>query len=72
MAYVSYGLNRNIAYMNPALIDIGTDDGGAGNDVTLCFNLAKALTTEDIILILAAFQRRLENGAYGPSDVLNI
>jgi hypothetical protein len=72
MAYVSYGLNRNIDQMNPFTITIGTDDGGNGNNVTLCMDLAVALTTEDVILILNAFIRRLEDGAYGPSDLLNI
>jgi hypothetical protein len=72
MAYVSFGLNRNIAQMNPATIDVGTDDGGNGNNVTLCMDLAAALTIEDVILILQAFTRRLEDGRYGPADLLNI
>ena len=72
MAYVSYGLNRNIDQMNPATITTGTDDGGNGNNVTLCIDLTKALTTEDVILICQAFIRRLEDGAYGPADLTNI
>lgn len=72
MAFVSYGLNRNGSYMTPAEITIGSDNGGGGNDVTLCFDLTKELTTEDIALILDAFKRRLEDSGYGPADVLNI
>ncbi len=73
MAYVSYGLNKgNEAASSPIEIAIGSDDGGAGNDVTLCFNQAVHLTTKDVILICEAFIRRLEDSNYGPTDVLNI
>lgn len=72
MAYISYGLDRGGPQMNPDDITIGTDDGGNGNNVTLCMNLAANLTTEDVILILAAFQRRLETGDRGPADLVNI
>lgn len=72
MAYVSYGLNRNGPLMTPTEINIGTDDGGNANNVTLCMDLTKALTTEDVILILDAFKRRLEDGRLGPADLLNI
>jgi len=70
MAYVSYGLDRN-AEDQPEDITIGTDDGGNGNNVTLCFDLTKSLTTHDVVLICQAFIRRLE-GNEGPADILNI
>ena len=73
MAYISYGLDKGEeAATYPIEITIGTDDGGAANDVTLCFNQAVNLTTKDVILILEAFARRLEDSSYGPADVLNI
>lgn len=72
MAYISYGLDRGGDMMNPDAITLGTDDGGNGNNVTLCINQAASLTTEDVIIILSAFQRRLETGDRGPADVVNI
>lgn len=71
MAFVSYGLNRG-ADQSPDQIAIGSDDGGAGNDVTLAFDLTKSLTTEDVVLILEAFKRRLLDGRLGPADITNI
>jgi hypothetical protein len=41
-------------------------------DITLDIDLSKSLTTQDIILALQAFERRLENGDYGPKDIGNI
>ena len=70
MAYVSYGLDRG-AQDQPEDIAIGTDDGGNGNNVTLCFDLTKSLTTKDVILICQAFIRRLE-GNEGTVDILNV
>lgn len=72
MAYISYGLDRGGPQMNPDDITLGTDDGGGANNVTLCINQAVSLTTEDVILIIAAFQRRLETGDRGPADLVNI
>ncbi len=61
MAFVSYGLNRG-ADQSPDAITVGTDNGGGGNDVTLCYDKTKALTHNDIIEITKAFIRRLEDG----------
>lgn len=73
MAYISYGLNKGEeAATYPIDITIGTNNGGGGNDVTLCFNQAVSLTTKDVILILEAFARRLEDSSYGPADTLNL
>lgn len=72
MAYVSYGLNRGGSQMNPSEITIGSDDGGNGNNVTLCFDLTKSLSCEDIVEILEAFKRRLQDGRLGPADVGSI
>lgn len=72
MAYVSYGLDRNATSYEPDAITIGTDDGGNGNNVTLCINQAASLNTTDVILICQAFIRRLERGDRGPADLLNI
>ena len=63
MAYVSLGLNRG-ADQSPDAIAVGTDDGGAGNNVTVCINKAASLTREDVILILQAIERRLEDGRF--------
>lgn len=63
MAYVSFGLNRN-APSYPEDITIGTNDGGAGNNVTLCMDKTASMSRLDAILILQAFIRRLEDGDY--------
>lgn len=63
MAYVSFGLNRN-APSYPEDITIGTNDGGAGNNVTLAMDQTASMSRLDVIQILEAFVRRLENGAY--------
>ena len=70
MAYVSYGVDRGDKDQ-PQDIHIGTDDGGAAHNVTLCYDLTASLTTEDIILACQAFIRRLE-GSEGSVDALNI
>ena len=64
MAYISYGLDDGSEAANaPIQIAIGTDDGGAGNNVTLCINQAAGLRTQDVILIVQAFIRRLEDSS---------
>ena len=63
MAYVSFGLDRG-ADDQPDKIALGTDDGGAGNNVTLCMNQAASLTRTEVLLILDAFKRKIEDGRY--------
>lgn len=41
-------------------------------DITLEMDLSKALNTQDIILAVQAFERRLETGNLGPADIGNI
>lgn len=74
MAYISYGLNRgeNSKIANPYAITLGTDDGGAGNNVTLCIDKTKSLTTREVVEICMGFIRRLEDGKLGTADILNI
>ncbi len=68
MASVSYGLNRG-ADQSPDKITVGTL-AVTTNDVELRWDATKHLTREDIILIVQAFQRRLEDGRN--TDVQNI
>lgn len=63
MAYVSFGLDRN-GPSYPEDVTIGTDDGGAGNNVTLSMDKTASMTRQDVIEITKAFIRRLEDGAY--------
>lgn len=60
MASVSYGLNRG-ADQSPDAINVGTQ-AVSTYDVELRIDQTKSLTREDVILILQAFQRRLEDG----------
>ena len=61
MAYVSLGLNLG-ADNEPDAVTIGTDDGGAGNNVTVCVNLAVALNNSDIVRILQVIETFLLDG----------
>jgi hypothetical protein len=61
MAYVSLGLNLS-ADNEPDAVAIGTDDGGAGNNVTVCVNLAVALNNSDIVRILQVIETFLLDG----------
>ena len=63
MAFVSFGLNRG-ADDQPDKIALGTDDGGAGNDITLCINQAAGLTRQEVVLACEAMIRKLEDGRY--------
>lgn len=63
MAYVSFGLNRG-ADNQPDKVALGTDDGGAGNNITLCMDQAAGLTRMDVIQALRAFERKVEDGRY--------
>lgn len=60
MASVSLGLNRG-ADQSPDKITIGTV-AASGNDVVVSIDKTKNLTNEDVILILQAIERRLEDG----------
>jgi hypothetical protein len=65
MAYVSFGLNIGVYETEPNQITIGTDDGGAGNNVTVSVNKAAAgLTHKAVIIALEAIIRRLEDGRF--------
>ena len=68
MASVSYGLNRG-ADQSPDEIHVGTL-AITTYDVELRWDATKYLTREDIILILDAFARRLEDGRN--TDVANV
>ena len=61
MAYVSLGLNLG-ADNEPDAVAIGTDDGGNGNNVTVCVNLAVALNNSDIVRILQVIETFLLDG----------
>lgn len=65
---LSYGLNRG-ANQSPDKIVVGTQ-ATSTYDVELRINTSKALTHQDIILILEAFARRLEDGRN--TDLANI
>jgi hypothetical protein len=69
MAYVSFGLDRG-ADQSPDRITIGTDDGGAGNNVTVAVNKGVGFTHEEVILVLQAIIRRLEDGRN--TDLANV
>lgn len=69
MAYVSYGLDRG-ALDSPDKIVIGTDDGGAGNNITLAINKSASLTRREVIQALNAFARRLEDERF--NDIVSI
>lgn len=60
MASVSLGLNRG-ADQSPDKITVGTV-AASGNDVVLSIDKTKSLTNEDVILIVKAFERFLEDG----------
>lgn len=60
MASVSLGLNRG-ADQSPDEITVGTV-AASGNDVVLSIDKTKSLTNEDVILIVKAFERFLEDG----------
>ena len=60
MASVSYGLNRG-ADQSPDQVNVGTL-AVSTYDVELRIDQTKNLTREDVILILQAFERRLEDG----------
>jgi hypothetical protein len=66
MASVSLGLNKG-ADQSPDKITIGTV-AASGNDVVLSIDLTKTLRNVEVILILEAFIRRLEDGRL---DLLN-
>ncbi len=70
MASVSYGLNRGTSQL-PDLITVGSV-AASGNDVVLSMDLTKSLTTNDVVEIVKAFIRRLEDGRLGPADLTNI
>lgn len=71
MASVSYGLNRNAVPMNPDDIVVGSL-AVSSNDVELRIDKTKSLDAIDIINILNAFIRRLEDGRLYGGDILNI
>ena len=60
MASVSYGLNRG-ADQSPDKINVGTL-AISTYDVELRIDKTKSLNHQDVILILQAFIRRLEDG----------
>lgn len=70
MAYVSLGLNRGAFEMQPDEITVGTDDGGAANNVTVCINKAASLTRLDVVKILESIIRRLEDNRF--NDIVNV
>lgn len=70
MASVSYGLNRNTD-TSPDAITVGTL-AVSTNDVELRMDKTKSLQAQDIINILNAFIRRLEDGRLYAADILNI
>lgn len=69
MASVSFGLNRDVVDMGPDRITVGTL-AITTNDVELRWDNTKGLTRENIILILKAFERRLEDQRF--ADNINI
>lgn len=62
MASVSLGLNRG-ADQSPDQITLGTV-AASGNDVVLSIDQTKNLTRLEVILIVEAFVRKLEDGRY--------
>lgn len=60
MASVSYGLNRG-ADQSVDQITVGTV-AASGNDVVLSIDKTKSLNHNDVIEIVKAFIRRLEDG----------
>lgn len=68
MASVSFGLNRG-ALDSPSKITVGTL-AVTTNDVELRWDNTKSLTRRDIIEILKAFERRLEDGRF--NDPINV
>lgn len=69
MASVSFGLNRDVVDMSPDQITVGTL-AITTNDVELRWDNTKSLTRENIIIILKAFERRLEDQRF--ADNVNI
>lgn len=62
MASVSLGLNRG-ADQSPDQITVGTV-AASGNDVVLSIDQTKNLTRLEVILIIEAFKRDLEDGRF--------
>ncbi len=71
MASVSYGLNRGQSSTQPEAINVGTQ-AVSTYDIELRWDNTKALNTDDIILTLQSFIRRLEDAKYGPTDTKHI
>lgn len=69
MASVSYGLNRNVVDKGPDQITVGTL-AVTTNDVELRWDNTKGLTRFEIIQIIWAFVRRLEDGRF--DDPINV
>lgn len=69
MASVSYGLNRDVVDMGPDRITVGTL-AVTTNDVELRWDNTKGLTRDNIIRIIRAFERRLEDGRF--DDPVNV
>jgi hypothetical protein len=60
MASVSFGLNRG-ADQSPDQITVGTV-AASGNDVVVSIDQTKNLTRLEVVLILQAIERYLEDG----------
>jgi len=69
MASFSYGLNRGTVDKGPEDITVGTL-AITTNDVELRVDKTKSLTRREIIQIMEAFIRRLEDGRY--NDPVNV
>lgn len=69
MAYVSIGYNRGANNEEP-YATIGTDDGGNGNHLTVCIDLTKGWTSQEVVDTLRAVARRIENSSY--NDLHNV
>lgn len=70
MASVSFGLNRGSAFdAQPDKITVGTL-AVSTNDVELRWDATKSLTHREVIQILKAFERRLEDGRF--TDLANV
>lgn len=70
MAYVSLGINRGAFEMQPDEIAIGSDDGGAGNNLTVSIDLTKGITRLDAVKMLESIIRRLEDNRF--NDLVNV
>jgi hypothetical protein len=69
MASVSFGLNRGVVDNGPDNITVGTL-AVSTSDVELRWDNTKSLTREEIIMIMTAFQRRLEDDRF--NDPINV